>query len=65
MSLRNECRNCQTPLSAEETPNRLCDECCYLAVDYRRYDDLREEGRMPYQAKLMCGLADPPDPDDE
>lgn len=65
MSLHYQCRNCRTPLTAEETSSRLCDECCYLAADYRRYDDLREEGYMCYQAKLMCGLADPPDPDDE
>ncbi len=65
MSLLNQCRHCRTTLSTEETPDRLCDECCFLAVDYRRYDTLREEGYMQYQAKLMCGLADPPDPDDE
>jgi len=52
-------------LSAEEQASRLCDECSYFAADYQRYDALREEGYMPYQAKLMCGLADPPDPDDE
>jgi len=45
--------------------NRLCGECRFLAVDYRRYDALLDEGYMQFQAKLMCGLADPPDPDDE
>lgn len=65
MSLLDQCRHCRTRLSAEETPSRLCDECCFLAVDYGRYDALREEGYSQYQAKLMCGLADPPDPDDE
>lgn len=65
MSVFNHCRHCRAPLSAGETPSRLCDECCYFADDYQRYDNLREEGYMPYQAKLMCGLADPPDPDDE
>lgn len=65
MSVFNHCRHCRAPLSAGETSNRLCGECCYFATDYQRYDDLREEGYMPYQAKLMCGLADPPDPDDD
>lgn len=65
MSLLSQCRHCRTPLSAEETANRLCVECCFLAVDHRRYDALLDEGYMQYQAKLMCGLADPPDPDDE
>ncbi|MBK3459281.1 MULTISPECIES: hypothetical protein [Pseudomonas] len=65
MSLLDQCRHCDTPLSAEEQASRLCDECNYFAADYQRYDALREEGYMPYQAKLMCGLADPPDPDDE
>ena len=65
MSLLNQCRHCRTTLSAEEKPDRLCGECCFFAADYRHYDALREEGYMPYQAKLMCGLADPPDPDNE
>ena len=65
MSALKQCRHCGTTLSAEETSERLCGECCFFAADYRRYDALREEGYMPYQAKLMCGLADPPDPDDE
>ena len=65
MSLLSQCRHCRTPLSAEETANLLCGECCFLAVDYRRYDALLDEGYMQYQAKLMCGLADPPDPDDK
>ena len=65
MAILNRCRHCRTALSAEETPDRLCGECCFFAADYRRYDALREEGYMPYQAKLMCGLADPPDRDDE
>lgn len=65
MSLLNQCRHCRKPLSAEETTDRLCGECCFFAADYQRYDDLREEGYGTHQAKLMCGLADPPDPDDE
>lgn len=62
MSLHKQCRHCRTPISTEETSCRLCDECCFFAADYQRYDAMREEGYMPYQAKLMCGLADPPDP---
>lgn len=65
MALQDYCPHCRAPLSADETPDRLCEGFCYLADDYRRYDDLREEGYMSYQAKLMCGLADPPDPDHE
>lgn len=65
MSLQDYCRHCRAQLSANRTPDRLCGHCSYLAADYRLYDDLREEGYMPYQAKLMCGLADPPDPDHE
>ncbi|HEY0288536.1 MAG TPA: hypothetical protein VGC62_16255 [Pseudomonas sp.] len=65
MSLVNQCRECRTALHEDERTDRLCGECSYLAVDYRRYDELRAEGYMPYQAKLMAGLADPPDPDAE
>lgn len=65
MSALKQCRHCRTTLSAEEKFERLCGECCLFAADYRRYDALREEGYMLHQAKLMCGLADPPDPDDE
>ena len=65
MSLLDQCRHCRAPLSAAATPSRLYDDCSCLATDYYRYDALREEGYMPYQAKLMCGLADPPDPDNE
>lgn len=65
MSPLNQCRHCQTPLSTEETPDRLCGECCWFANDYRRYDDLRAEGHGAYQAKLMCGLTDPPNPNEE
>lgn len=65
MSLQDYCRHCRRPLPANETSDRLCGHCTFLAVDYRLYDDLREEGYMLYQAKLMCGLADPPDPDHE
>lgn len=62
MSFLKHCRHCKTPLQPEETSDRLCGECCFLATDYHRYDALREEGYMSHQAKLMCGLADPPDP---
>lgn len=65
MSIFSHCRHCRSPLSAGETTSRLCGECCYFADDYQRYEALREEGYTPHQAKLMCGLADPPDPDDE
>ena len=65
MSLLNQCRHCRTPLSAEETSNHLCGECCFFEADNRRYDALLDEGYMQHQAKLMCGLADPPDPGDE
>lgn len=65
MSLLNQCRHCGAPLSAEETSDRLCAECCVFAADNRRYDALLDEGYMQHQAKLMCGLADPPDPDNE
>lgn len=65
MTITKNCRHCGTPLQADEEASRLCSECCFLAADYWRYDALREEGYMPHQAKLMCGLADPPDPDDE
>ncbi|MBD8254446.1 hypothetical protein IFT96_03615 [Pseudomonas fluorescens] len=52
MSLLDQCRHCDTPLSADEKASRLCDECSYFADDYYRYDALREEGYMPHQAKL-------------
>lgn len=65
MSNCKQCRHCRTPLTSDETADHLCGERCFLAADYQRYDDLRQEGYMAHQAKLMCGLADPPDPDDE
>jgi hypothetical protein len=65
VTITKNCRYCGTALQADEEASRLCGECSWFAKDYWRYDALREEGYMPYQAKLMCGLADPPDPDDE
>jgi hypothetical protein len=65
VTITKNCRHCGTTLQADEEASRLCGECCWFAKDYRRYDALREEGYGTYQAKLMCGLADPPDPDDE
>ena len=34
------------------------------ADDAQRYLDLRDEGYSAYEAKLMAGLGDPPDPDE-
>lgn len=33
------------------------------ADDAQRYIDLREEGYGNYEARLMAGLSDPPDPE--
>jgi len=41
MSLLDQCRHCDTALSAEEKTSRLCDECSYFASDYQRYDAVR------------------------
>lgn len=65
MSLIKRCRECHTALSEGSKTTRLCDEHKILAADYRRYDALREEGYPQYQAKLMSGLADPPEPHNE
>lgn len=65
MILINRCRECRAMLQDDEKADRLCGGCSYLAADYYRYDVLRAEGYMPFQAKLMAGLADPPDPDDD
>ena len=65
MTITKNCRHCGTALQADEEALRLCGECCWLAKDYKLYDALCEEGYGTYQAKLMCGLADPPDPDDK
>ena len=64
MGIFDTCRECRAELEHHQKTSRLCDEHECLAADYHRYDALREEGYMPYQAKLMAGLADPPDPDD-
>lgn len=32
------------------------------AEDAQRYIDLRDEGRSTFQAAVMAGLADPPEP---
>jgi len=59
------CRECHTKLDEDQQALGLCAEDAILAPDYRRYDALREEGHTNYAAKLMAGLADPPDPDDD
>lgn len=64
MLITKRCRHCGTALQADGKASRLCGKCRCLAADYWRYDAMREEGYGAYQAKLMCGLADPPDPDD-
>jgi hypothetical protein len=65
MPLICRCRECKTRLQQAEEAARLCYGCSHLAEDYHYYDGLRAEGYMPFQAKLMAGLADPPDPDDD
>lgn len=65
MTQRLECRECKTRLQQSEQAAGLCADHCCLAADYQLYDALCEEGYMPFQAKLMAGLADPPDPDDD
>lgn len=59
------CRECSTRLDEDEQTGGLCPDDLILAPDYARYDALCEEGYSPGQAKLMAGLADPPDPDDD
>jgi len=59
------CRECHTKLDEDEQAQGLCSDHQVLAADYYRYDALREEGYPSFTAKLMAGLADPPDPDDE
>jgi hypothetical protein len=65
MPITAHCRNCRNALQDDENTDRLCGECTYFTADYRCYDALREEGYTTFQAKLMAGLADPPDPDDD
>jgi len=65
MTLRCECRECKARLQQSEQALGLCADHHLLAADYHLYDALREQGYMPFQAKLMAGLADPPDPDDD
>lgn len=65
MGLFDICRECRTELEPHQKRHRLCEEHEDLAGDYQRFDDLREEGHSTYVAKLMAGLADPPDPDDD
>ena len=60
------CRECRAELGEYDHEEiGLCQEHIALCEDWRRYDDLREEGHNAYAAKLMAGLADPPDPDDD
>ena len=59
------CRECRTSLDQDEQAGGLCSEHQFLTSDYHRFDLLREEGHSTYAAKLMAGLADPPDPDDD
>lgn len=65
MTITGKCRHCRTALQAGMKTLQLCEECSKFAADYRLYDSMREEGYRSFQAKLMCGLADPPDPDRE
>lgn len=58
------CRECNTKLDEEEQAGGLCPDDQILAAEYARYDALLEEGHSSYAAKLMAGLADPPDLDD-
>lgn len=60
------CRSCRTPLGeAHNKELGLCQEHISDREDWHRFDLLREDGHSTYAAKLMAGLADPPDPDDE
>lgn len=42
---------------------RVAVQLACTADEAQRYLDLRDEGYSSYQAKLMAGLADPPEPD--
>lgn len=60
------CRSCRCEL--DETDHKelgLCQAHIAECEDWHRFDLLREEGHSTYTAKLMAGLADPPDLDDE
>ncbi|WP_457978117.1 hypothetical protein L0Y47_21550 [Ectopseudomonas composti] len=59
------CRECRRALEKADQHQGLCPEHSFLADDWHRFDILREEGHSTYAAKLMAGLADPPDPDDD
>lgn len=65
MNLMFRCRECKARLEQAEEAARLCGNCSFMAKDYHLYDALLAEGYMPFQAKLMAGLADPPDPNDD
>ncbi len=59
------CRECKTELEEDEQATGLCRAHISEAADWHRFDLLREEGHPTHAAKLMAGLADPPDPDEE
>lgn len=61
----HHCRECRRELAEEYRQKGLCPEDEHMAEDWQRFDDLREEGHSIYAAKIMAGLADPPDPDDD
>lgn len=66
MGFFTRCRECHRRLPEHhQDETGLCDDHGDLAADYCYYDALRAEGYLPYQAKLMAGLADPPAPDDD
>ena len=58
---RGLCYRCRKPVQVHGC--QFCKDCYYPHIneDWRRYSDLVEEGYPKFQAKIMAGLADPPD----
>lgn len=46
---------------------RFCEDCYYPSIDddWQKYEDLIAEGYTRYQAKIMAGLADPDEVQEE
>ncbi|BAO88958.1 hypothetical protein [Caballeronia cordobensis] len=63
MSDRIVCRCQKCRKETQVFGSRWCADCHYPGIDqdWQRFEDLVEEGYTRHQARIMAGLADPPD----
>ena len=64
LRLVNACCRCRAQVQV--AGSRWCSDCWYSGIDadYERLQDMLEEGYPRFQARIMVGWDDPPEPEE-